>query len=137
MQGPARCLVSPASATSCLPPEASLHHSVAIARTHSELVKFAYHDSDYDNVASILDQMHQRSLRRSHANLQRTGTADVPSGANPTRVASPKGQRSNLRPGLQHMMDNFLAGLSPDPVEETEKEKKGLLGLSVPILLKY
>ncbi|KAH8755743.1 hypothetical protein F5883DRAFT_370600, partial [Diaporthe sp. PMI_573] len=49
MCGPYRCLVTPASATSCLPTGVS-GGSAAIDRTYSDLVKFASHDAEYDKV---------------------------------------------------------------------------------------
>src|SRR6266566_7404636 len=62
MGGPLRCLVRKPSATSCLPPDTSPNHSIAISRTHSDLVKFAHHDSEYDKVAYILRQIHERPV---------------------------------------------------------------------------
>ncbi|KAM3550107.1 hypothetical protein ARSEF4850_008509 [Beauveria asiatica] len=63
MTGPLQCLVSHSSATSCLPPEIARDHSVAIDRTHSDLVKFATHDSEYNKVAAILRQIHSEARR--------------------------------------------------------------------------
>ncbi|KAK4444368.1 hypothetical protein QBC34DRAFT_185339 [Podospora aff. communis PSN243] len=57
MIGPLRCLVTRESATSCLP---SPSHAVAIARTHSDLVKFGSHDSDYDGIAHLLGEIQQK-----------------------------------------------------------------------------
>ncbi|KAK0731303.1 hypothetical protein B0H67DRAFT_639713 [Lasiosphaeris hirsuta] len=59
MNGPRRCLVTPNSATSCLPPSLRLGHSVELPRTHSELVKFTSYDPEYDKVSDILCLMHQ------------------------------------------------------------------------------
>jgi hypothetical protein len=62
MNGPLRSLVSKPSATSCLPAGASPDRSIAICRTHSDLAKFAYHDSKYEKVVNALRQMQQRYL---------------------------------------------------------------------------
>jgi len=59
MKGTPRCLVTTASATSCLLPGSSSDHSAELPRTHSELVKFAAHDSDYDKVSYVLSRMYQ------------------------------------------------------------------------------
>jgi len=64
MTGPLRCLVTPSSATSCLlfgngNPSS---RSAALPRTHSELVKFALHDSEYETVRDVLYQMYQRCI---------------------------------------------------------------------------
>ncbi|KAK0631939.1 hypothetical protein B0T14DRAFT_559678 [Immersiella caudata] len=57
MNGPYRCLVTPSSAMSCLPPGLRLGHSAELPRTHSELVKFASHDPEYDKVCDVLRRM--------------------------------------------------------------------------------
>ncbi|KAI0384460.1 hypothetical protein F5Y04DRAFT_248400 [Hypomontagnella monticulosa] len=62
MSGPPRCLVTAASATSCLPGEVLMDQSAPIARTHSDLVKFAHHDSEYNKVAPVIIQMYSTSL---------------------------------------------------------------------------
>lgn len=64
MNGKPRCLVSRTSAISCLPASASPGHSVAIHRTHSDLVKFASHDSEYVKVAYVLGLIQQTSANR-------------------------------------------------------------------------
>ncbi len=61
MAGPLRCLVTRSSATSCLPVGASSDHAVAIDRTHSDLVKFASHDSEYDKLIHVLEEICRRS----------------------------------------------------------------------------
>ncbi|KAK3347271.1 putative kinesin [Lasiosphaeria hispida] len=60
MVGSSRRLVTRSSATSCLPKGGSSDHAVAINRTHSDLVKFASHDSDYDGVSHVLSKIHHR-----------------------------------------------------------------------------
>jgi len=57
MNGPHRCLVAYSSATSCLPPSIRSSHSVELPRTHSELVKFASHDPEYERVIDVLCRM--------------------------------------------------------------------------------
>jgi hypothetical protein len=59
MNGPHRCLVTPSSATSCLPPGIRSSRSAELPRTHSELVKFSCHDPEYDKVSDILCRMYQ------------------------------------------------------------------------------
>ena len=69
MTGPPQCLVSTASATSCLPSTATPDRSIAIARTHSDLVKFASHDNEYDKVVFALEQIQGSAdqVGRSHS----------------------------------------------------------------------
>ncbi|KAK3371759.1 hypothetical protein B0T24DRAFT_579192, partial [Lasiosphaeria ovina] len=57
MNGPPGCLVTYSSATSCLPPGIRSNHSVELPRTHSELVKFASHDHEYEMVSDVLCRM--------------------------------------------------------------------------------
>ncbi|TPX18479.1 uncharacterized protein E0L32_011592 [Thyridium curvatum] len=55
MMGERKCFVTPISATSCLP----LHQrdgSIAMQRTHSDLVKFSRYDEDYHIVLDVLKQ---------------------------------------------------------------------------------
>lgn len=62
MNGPNRCLVTPKSAVSCLPYDKRSDHSAGLPRTHSELVKFTFRDSEYDKVSDVLRRMEQDSL---------------------------------------------------------------------------
>lgn len=62
MNGPNRCLVTPKSAVSCLPYDKRSDHSAELPRTHSELVKFAFGDPEYDKVSDVLRRMEQDSL---------------------------------------------------------------------------
>jgi protein SERAC1 len=64
MIGPPRCLVSQSSATSCLPARFSADHAIPIGRTHSDLVKFGYHDPEYDKVFHTLKELCCRALER-------------------------------------------------------------------------
>lgn len=61
MTGPTAVLVEPSSATSARSWESGPANSCAINRTHSELVKFEPHDSDYDLVLRYLKKLAQRS----------------------------------------------------------------------------
>lgn len=65
MNGIPRCLVSPASATSCLPSSVVLYRSAPIPRTHSELVKFAAHDQIYGTVSDVLRRMCHSCIKAS------------------------------------------------------------------------
>lgn len=65
MNGPHRCLVAPFSATSCLPPNIRSRYSAELPRTHSELVKFALYDPEYDKLGDVLCQMHLRCIKAS------------------------------------------------------------------------
>ncbi|KAK0643713.1 hypothetical protein B0T16DRAFT_188109 [Cercophora newfieldiana] len=67
MTGPAVTLVSKASATHCRPWEDSPEHACAIARTHSDMVKFGPEDHEYDKVCDRLRSLARRSLLRWEA----------------------------------------------------------------------
>jgi hypothetical protein len=71
MSGIPRCLVTPTSATSCLPSGVLLDHSIAIDRIHSDLVKFALHDDEYDKVSYVLSQMHRRTTGSESLSMSR------------------------------------------------------------------
>ncbi|KAG8162591.1 hypothetical protein KVR01_008356 [Diaporthe batatas] len=62
MAGPPRLLVSHSSATSCLPDDASSDHAVPLRRNHSDLVKFASQDAEYDRVAYVLKHIQSVSF---------------------------------------------------------------------------
>jgi len=57
MIGPERCLVDTFSATSCLPSNIRLDHSIPITRTHSDLVKFTHRDAEFDSIVFALEQI--------------------------------------------------------------------------------
>ncbi|KAI9150446.1 WD40 repeat-like protein [Paramyrothecium foliicola] len=95
MVGPLECLVSQTSATSCLPQSASLDHAIAIDRSHSGLVKFAYHDSEYDKVVHVLEQLVNKAssklrtitdlpLAGTNHKKQRIQPQDIPPGSGAT-----------------------------------------------------
>lgn len=62
MTGPAKFLVTKTSATHCRPWENGAEHICAVARTHSNLVKFGLHDDEYFNVRERLKGLARRSL---------------------------------------------------------------------------
>ncbi|TFB01142.1 Ankyrin repeat domain-containing protein 50 [Trichoderma ghanense] len=67
MTGEPAVLVSKASATHCRPWENGPEHTCAIYRTHSEMVKFADQDPEYDKVLGRLESLARRAIlmRRS------------------------------------------------------------------------
>lgn len=62
MDGPLECLVTKKSATSCLLHGSSSEFAIAIERNHSDLVKFPFHDAEYDKVAYILRVINERCI---------------------------------------------------------------------------
>jgi predicted choloylglycine hydrolase len=62
MSGPAAVLVTKSSATHCRPWEDGAEHICAIHRTHSEMVKFGPHDSDYNDVQERLKGLCRRAV---------------------------------------------------------------------------
>ncbi|KAK4441964.1 hypothetical protein QBC34DRAFT_419429 [Podospora aff. communis PSN243] len=72
MEGPLDYLVTQPSATSCLPPNSPPDHSIAIPRTHSELVKFALHDNEYDKVIYVLSQIRDKPDGTKNSNSTET-----------------------------------------------------------------
>ncbi len=60
MSKPRRCLVTPESARGCLPSNKA-GCAAPMARTHSELVKFASHDAGYEIVRSVLDKIQSKA----------------------------------------------------------------------------
>lgn len=67
MTGKPAVLVSKSSATHCRPWEVGPEHICAINRTHSDMVKFAEEDDEYDKVVGHIRTLVQRALtaRRS------------------------------------------------------------------------
>lgn len=67
MSGEPAVLVSKASATHCRPWENGPEHICAINRTHSEMVKFAQEDPEYNKVLGRIKSLAQRAIttRRS------------------------------------------------------------------------
>lgn len=66
MTGPAAVLVTKSSATHCRPWEDGAEHICAINRTHSEMVKFSPHDSDYNDVREKLKGLSRRAFTARH-----------------------------------------------------------------------
>ncbi|RYP55588.1 hypothetical protein DL771_012342 [Monosporascus sp. 5C6A] len=62
MNGPPAVLVSKASATHCRSWEDGPEHICAIARTHSEMVKFGRNDHEYENVRERLRGLAHRAV---------------------------------------------------------------------------
>ncbi|RYP69598.1 hypothetical protein DL770_008204 [Monosporascus sp. CRB-9-2] len=62
MNGPPAVLVSKASATHCRSWEDGPEHICAVARTHSEMVKFGRNDHDYENVRERLRGLARRAV---------------------------------------------------------------------------
>jgi hypothetical protein len=64
MTGPKEFLVTKPSATHCRPWEQSLEHICAVARTHSNMVKFAPQDHEYKKVRARLERLARRAIQR-------------------------------------------------------------------------
>jgi hypothetical protein len=97
MTGDKACLVTRPSATSCLPSMVRSDRSIPMDRTHSELVKFALHDWDRDEVCHILDRIYGRCLPAS----------------NKTVVAEVAAPREECAERLLHVVDGQGGDRSP------------------------
>ncbi|KAK4162358.1 hypothetical protein QBC43DRAFT_302124 [Cladorrhinum sp. PSN259] len=64
MTGPAAVLVTKASATHCRPWEDGAEHVCAVARTHSDMVKFGPQDHEYDKARERLKGLARRALTK-------------------------------------------------------------------------
>ncbi|KAI5460666.1 hypothetical protein BGZ63DRAFT_488681 [Mariannaea sp. PMI_226] len=62
INGPTAVLVTKSSATHCRPWEDGAEHICAIARTHSNMVKFGPHDHEYANIRERLRGLGRRAL---------------------------------------------------------------------------
>jgi hypothetical protein len=62
MSGPKACFVTRSSATHCRPWEMGPEHTCAIARTHSDMVKFAPRDHEYYKTRERIIGLVQRAL---------------------------------------------------------------------------
>lgn len=62
MTGPAVTLVTKSSATHCRPWENGPEHVCAVARTHSDMVKFGPQDHEYDKARGRLKGLARRAL---------------------------------------------------------------------------
>ncbi|KAF5533396.1 kinesin light chain 1 [Fusarium mexicanum] len=66
MRGPRACLVTKSSATRCRSWEDGPEHTCAIARTHSDMVKFSRQDHEYDKSRERLRGLARRALMAQH-----------------------------------------------------------------------
>jgi hypothetical protein len=62
MRGSSAILVTKFSATNCRPWEDGAEHICAVARTHSNMVKFGPQDHEYDKVREKLSGLARRAL---------------------------------------------------------------------------
>ena len=62
MTGPDAVLVTKFSATHCRPWEDGAEHICAIARTHSNMVKFGRHDYEYENACERIRGLARRAV---------------------------------------------------------------------------
>ncbi len=62
MEGPERVLVTKLSATHCRDWENGSENICAINRSHSDMVKFAPQDQDYENALERIGRLARRSL---------------------------------------------------------------------------
>ncbi|WZH48485.1 Kinesin light chain [Fusarium acuminatum] len=69
MNGPLAVLVSKPSATQCRPWENGSEHICAISRPHSEMVKFAENDHEYDKVLYWVNASNAEQFRRSFLDI--------------------------------------------------------------------
>ncbi|OPB40304.1 hypothetical protein A0O28_0003830 [Trichoderma guizhouense] len=86
MIGPTTVLVTKSSATHCRPWEDGSEHICAIARTHSDMVKFGPHDPDYRNVWLRLRALSRRAIRARDRLQTTTSKFLVPYRQNPDFV---------------------------------------------------
>ncbi|KAL7936536.1 hypothetical protein V8C35DRAFT_295770 [Trichoderma chlorosporum] len=86
MTGPTAVLVAKSSATHCRPWEDGSEHICAIARTHSDIVKFAPHDPDYRNVIQRIRGLSRRAIKARDRLQTTTSKFLVPYRQNPDFV---------------------------------------------------
>lgn len=86
MIGPTAVLVTKSSATHCRPWEDGSEHICAIARTHSDMVKFGPHDPDYRNVWMRIRGLSRRAIRARDRLQTSTSKFLVPYRQNPDFV---------------------------------------------------
>ncbi|KAL7948816.1 hypothetical protein V8C42DRAFT_312410 [Trichoderma barbatum] len=86
MIGPSAVLVTKFSATHCRPWEDGSENICAIARTHSDMVKFGPHDPDYRNVIQRIRGLSRRAIRARDRLQTTTSKFLVPYRQNPAFV---------------------------------------------------
>ena len=108
MTGPLKCLVTEASATSCLPETSRSTYVFYMDRSHSDLVKFSSHDTAYDTVIRALSIIFKDVSR--------------PDSVNQVSSARPKSQPiSSAIAGLSNEeMKALLESLSFDHINSRE-----------------
>ncbi|CAM1505177.1 Fc.00g108140.m01.CDS01 [Cosmosporella sp. VM-42] len=78
MNGPEAVLVTKSSATHCRSWESGTEHICAVARSHSEMVKFEPHDDEYEKVCERLKGLVRRALLVQHRIRDSTAKFLVP-----------------------------------------------------------
>ncbi|PCD20339.1 hypothetical protein AU210_016206 [Fusarium oxysporum f. sp. radicis-cucumerinum] len=86
MRGPRACLVTKSSATRCRSWEDGPEHTCAIARTHSDMVKFSRQDHEYDKSRERLRGLARRALMAQHRKRSAGAKFVVPYIKNPDYV---------------------------------------------------
>ncbi|KAI7761028.1 hypothetical protein LZL87_011433 [Fusarium oxysporum] len=89
MNGPSECLVTKSSATHCRSWEDSPEHMCAIARTHSDMVKFGPHEDEYSKVKERLIGLARQALLAKSIKRNDDAKFPVPSKEKPHRYNRP------------------------------------------------
>ncbi|KAL9564494.1 hypothetical protein ACKAV7_010946 [Fusarium commune] len=89
MNGPSECLVTKSSATHCRSWEDSPEHMCAIARTHSDMVKFGPHEDEYSKVKERLIGLARQALLAKSIKRNDDAKIPVPSKEKPHRYNRP------------------------------------------------
>ncbi|KAL6825786.1 hypothetical protein J3E69DRAFT_335037 [Trichoderma sp. SZMC 28015] len=121
MIGPTAVLVTKSSATHCRPWEDGSEHICAIARTHSEMVKFGPHDPDYRNVWMRIRGLSRRAIRARDRLQTTTSKFLVPYRQNPDFVG-----RSAI---LDKIKLQFGLGQKPEHEPSQPRRRVSLYGL--------
>jgi len=114
MTGPTAVLVTKASATHCLLWEDGVEHICAIARTHSNMVKFGPQDHEYDKARQTLRGLARRALIKHHRIRASNATFLVPYVENQDFVGRPeilKDLKHHLGFGQRQSMQGARAAL--------------------------
>ncbi|PKK42694.1 hypothetical protein CI102_12274 [Trichoderma harzianum] len=121
MIGPTAVLVTKSSATHCRPWEDGSEHICAIARTHSDMVKFGPHDPDYRNVWMRIGGLSRRAIRARDRLQTTTSKFLVPYKQNPDFVG-----RSDI---LDKIKLQFGLGQKPEHDLSQPRRRVSLYGL--------